>query len=162
MWSSIRYACFVLKHKWYVLVFGRKVGGIPLRQLLIHDMSKFSRAEFPAYRRRSFEGLSSKSPEFQKAWRHHWLCNPHHWEYWANHADGWLRPMPEVYVREMVADWQAANKTYGSTYGKAVPIDEWFAKEYPRMDLHWQTVATLRPLIAPIGLSIPEHKKPRG
>ncbi len=151
MWASVKFACFVLKHKWYVLVYGLEVGGIPFSQLLIHDLSKFSRAEFGPYARKLATG--KRSQEYLDAWHHHWSNNPHHWEYWI-YPDGAVCPMPEVYVREMVADWQAANKTYGH-----ISLEDWFARNYPRMKLHPRTLEILIPLIAPLGLTIPE--KPR-
>lgn len=150
MWASVKFIRFVLKHKWYVLVYGIKVGGIPLWQLLIHDLSKFSRAEFGPYKHKHATG--TRSEEYKNALWRHLTHNPHHWEYWL-YPDGSACPMPEVYVREMVADWQAANKNYGH-----ISLKDWFARNYPRMRLHPRTIEILIPLIAPLGLTIPEKK----
>lgn len=38
-----------LKHKYFLFIAARKVGKIPLWQVIVHDMSKFSPAEFWAY-----------------------------------------------------------------------------------------------------------------
>jgi hypothetical protein len=44
----LRYLSYVLRHKWWVLVAGLKVGA-PLWRLLIHDWSKFTPAEWGPY-----------------------------------------------------------------------------------------------------------------
>lgn len=144
--TAWRYVLFVLYHKWLVLRFGLEVGGIPVWQLLIHDMSKFGSAEFGPYRMRSVTGKDT--PEYRAAWKHHWSNNPHHWEYWVR--DGVAIPMPEVYVREMLADWNAANRTYDTE-----PLQEWLTKKWLRMNLHAETVRTLRPLAEKMGLLVP-------
>ncbi|MBP9757015.1 MAG: hypothetical protein KBD06_00285 [Candidatus Pacebacteria bacterium] len=144
--TAWRYVLFILYHKWLVFHFGRKVGGIPVWQLLIHDLSKFGPAEFGPYRMRSVTGKDT--PAYQAAWRLHWSRNPHHWEYWVR--DGLATPMPEVYVREMLADWHAANRTYDTE-----PLQEWLDNKWPRMNLHVDTVRTLQPLATKMGLQIP-------
>ena len=144
--TAWRYVLFVLYHKYLVFKFGLKVGGISLWQLLIHDLSKFGRAEFGPYRMRSVTGKNTA--EYQAAWKHHWSTNPHHWEYWVR--DGKPSPMPEVYVREMLADWHAANRTYDTE-----PLQEWLDNKWKRMHLHAETVATLRPLAKKMGLIVP-------
>ena len=145
--ASIKYILLVLRHKWYVLTFGLKVGGIPIWRLLVHDFSKFSRAEFPAYRRRYFEGGVSREV-WERAWRHHWTHNPHHWEYWV-HKSGPM-PMPEKFAREMFADWMAANRVY-----EGVSLQEWLDKNFVRMRLHPETVAVLHRIMPAHGLRIP-------
>ena len=45
MKAHLRYLGYVLRHKWFVLVAGLKVGA-PLWRLLIHDWSKFTAAEW--------------------------------------------------------------------------------------------------------------------
>ena len=113
---------------------------MPLGRLIVHDLSKFSRAEWGPYADRFCSGRSGQTdkgddPEaFQKAWEHHWAHNPHHWEYWCG------REMPETYVREMVADWMGASR--GITGGWN--ITPWFLDNYPKIELHplsWGTLA---------------------
>jgi hypothetical protein len=144
--TAWRYVLFVLYHKYLVFKFGLRVGGIPLWQLLIHDLSKFGPNEFGPYRMRSVTGKDT--PAYQAAWKHHWSINPHHWEYWVR--DGVATPMPEVYVREMLADWHAANRTYDTE-----PLQIWLDRKWGRMNLHVQTVEILRPLAWKMGLIVP-------
>jgi FAD/FMN-containing dehydrogenase len=57
---------------------------------------------------------------------------------------------PEVYVREMLADWHAANRTYDTE-----PLQIWLDRKWGRMNLHVQTVEILRPLAWKMGLIVP-------
>ena len=83
-WSYLK---SLLRHKWFVLLAGLKVGGVPLWRLIVHDMSKFSRFEFRQYAV-NFHGQESPvdadqvSLDFAYAWLHHENSNPHHWGYW--------------------------------------------------------------------------------
>lgn len=153
-WCTMLYASFVfriIRHKWYVLFYGLQIGGTPLWQLIMHDMSKFSRAEFmPRFRTQVLKFPESRE-EWQAALDHHWSHNPHHWNYWVR--GGLLRPMPEVYVREMLADWCAAQKTYGGN------IEDWFAQHYPRMHLHSETIKLLILLMESRGIRIAQSVK---
>lgn len=63
-----------------------------------HDESKFSEEEFEPYAQKWF-GDGKKTPEYEKAWEHHWSNNEHHPEYW----DG--EDMPYIYILEMICDW---------------------------------------------------------
>jgi hypothetical protein len=121
MKPHLRYLSYVLRHKWYVFEAGR-VLGLPIWQLLIHDLSKFSRAEWGPYVRRFFGGRggvldkSADPEEFNQAWAHHWQNNPHHPELWAGGPEGdpYKRvPMPARFLAEMVADWYGASRAQG-------------------------------------------------
>ena len=121
-------------------------GGIPLWRLIVHDASKFSRVEFgPKYR------VQILGHERGDAWfaalDHHHERNAHHWQYWVR--DEKPVPMPETYMREMIADWLAAEKTY------RIGIDTWFKGEYPIMVFHRETVEKLRLLARPHGIIVP-------
>jgi len=95
-----------------------------LRNLWIHDMSKFSADEafgYALYNRKTGSGKEG----FERSWHHHKMNNPHHPEHWLNpNRSGILEPltMPHIYVFEMIADWIGAGKTYGST------LEEWLPK----------------------------------
>jgi len=97
-----------------------------LRNLWMHDMSKFSANEAFGYAMYNFKNPHPKSKDaFEAAWHHHKMNNPHHPEYWLNpNRSGELEPipMPNIYVLEMIADWIGAGKTYGST------LEEWLPK----------------------------------
>lgn len=142
---SLRYALLTLKHKYYVYLAGRKLR-VPIWQLIIHDLSKFSRAELPAYGRQFF-GTKDRPHEFGRAWEHHWQNNPHHWEWWANGKFEWnpatkntvLTPieMPEKYVREMIADWMGASRAYAGKFpSENLDEWEWFQKNFNKIKLH--------------------------
>lgn len=153
-WAYLKY---VLIHKWWVLRWGLHFG-VPFWQLVFHDMSKFSREEWGPYARWFYTrapdgrewyavykevqaGAWSRVPEpwlsarhlkadFDAAWSHHWRNNLHHWECWSNGLNRPM-PMPEVYAREMVADW------YGAGYAKGQrDVVGWYLSQRGRMSLN--------------------------
>lgn len=95
------------------------------RNLVRHDLSKFSAAEAFGYA--CYDPKSSNSTTkaaFDRAWHHHKMNNPHHPEYWLNpNRSGELKiqKMPTIYILEMIADWIGAGKTYDSTLEKWIP-----------------------------------------
>ena len=100
----------VLLHKYWVFRYAL-TAGIPFRGLL-HDLSKFSPAEF-GQSVRYYTG--SRSPihyvreanSFSTAWLHHRGRNRHHFEYWVdNTARGGLItvPMPFPCALELICD----------------------------------------------------------
>jgi hypothetical protein len=143
----LQYLRYVVRHKWFVFVAGRKTGA-PLWRLVIHDWSKFMPAEWGPYARRFFSGNSGKldktgdPEEFHRAWTHHWHLNPHHWEHWLT-ADGKPLTMPEPFVREMVADWMGAGRAITGKW----EVLEWYQKNAERMLLHPQTRTRVRLLL---------------
>jgi hypothetical protein len=80
------------------------------RNIIAHDMTKFSADEYEPYAKRFFtpNGKVEFADEFDKAWLHHIHCNKHHWNYWVL-VDGKDKitalEMPPVYVYEMICDW---------------------------------------------------------
>lgn len=141
MTKHLRYLKYICLHKWYVFRAGRALGGIPLWRLIIHDYSKFSRAEWTPYVNRFFggrAGVEDKSldpREFHLAWLHHLHNNPHHWEYWIvpNHSEDPL-PIPTHFIREMVADWLGAGRGITGSWD----LTEWYEKNKDRQILHDQ------------------------
>ena len=63
-----------------------------------HDESKFSEEEFEPYAQK-WHGDGVKTPEYEEAWKHHWMNNEHHPEYWLG------EDMPYIYILEMICDW---------------------------------------------------------
>lgn len=63
-----------------------------------HDESKFSEEEFEPYAQKWF-GDGKKTLEYEEAWKHHWMNNEHHPEYWLG------EDMPYIYILEMICDW---------------------------------------------------------
>lgn len=166
MSAHLRYLLYVLRHKYHVLVAGRRLG-VPLWRLIVHDWSKFTRAEWGPYVRR-FYGGGGNDEEFRAAWLHHVQENPHHWEHWstwcrnkiaygqpatlpalkealpilggvfwgmdAEEVEDVVRPMPETYAREMVADWIGAGRAQGKD-----DLFRWWHEKRDRMILHPET-----------------------
>lgn len=129
-WQYFKYVC---RHKWFVFRAGL-VLGVPLWQLIVHDYTKFLLREwFPYvaffYGKRDGQVGAGKTGYYHKpgtddafdaAWNHHQKRNPHHWQYWVlirdNNDPKFLAlPMPDRYVREMVADWIGAGRAQGNT-----------------------------------------------
>jgi hypothetical protein len=63
-----------------------------------HDASKFSEEEFEPYAQKWFNN-SGKTLEYKEAWKHHWMNNEHHPEFWLG------EDMPYIYILEMICDW---------------------------------------------------------
>lgn len=92
-WQYLKY---VLRHKWFVLVAGIKIG-VPIHLLILHDMSKFRPFEWFAYARtfHAPDGTGQYKLDgtgFDVAWLHHQNHNKHHWQYWLLSEDN---PDPE-------------------------------------------------------------------
>jgi len=146
--STWAYAWLTLKHKWYVYQAGRRTKA-PLWRLIIHDWSKFTPSELPAYGRQFFTLQKGPPGEFEAAWLHHQNLNPHHWEFWiprsahdrsSGQADEPL-PMPEHFVREMVADWLGAARAYEGAFPRRFGEWDFLKKKLPQMRLHEETSA---------------------
>lgn len=133
----IKYLKSQLRHKWFVFLECCKLG-IPWLGV-IHDWSKFLPSEFIPYARHFYgnyphfqevkhiphlySGLTKEDVDYQfnYAWLHHQHRNKHHWQRWmltldSSKKDSKLRPLPipEKYVKEMLADWMGAGRAYGN------------------------------------------------
>lgn len=117
----------IVVHKYWVFIYCCRLG-VPWRGI-IHDISKFSWIEFSESAKYYQSGKKSPIPVikkengYSKAWQHHKGHNPHHYEYWTDNYDTGVSSieMPEKYVREMVADWMAAGRTYN---GKSFTVND--------------------------------------
>lgn len=95
-------------------------------QGIVHDLSKFSIAEF-APSAKYFQGHMSPidaekiEKGYSAAWLHHKARNKHHQWYWMD-WDSKQNPtpckIPREYVYEMIADWIGAGKVYGANKGE--------------------------------------------
>lgn len=145
MIPTLKYLWLTLKHKWFVLLAGLQTGA-PIWLLVIHDWSKFTPSEAPHYGRQFF-GKADDALGFSKAWNHHQKTNPHHWEYWVmvsghdrgGFPDGSPLPMPEKYVREMVADWLGASRAYEGHWPKSLMEWKWFVTNISKINIHPDT-----------------------
>lgn len=127
----------ITKHKIYVAKGCFKLG--LYYQGLMHDMSKYTPAEFipgiiyykgtasPNNGERMSKGLS-------KAWLHHKGRNKHHFEYWIDYSldkdqKGLVgMKIPKKYMAEMFVDRVSAGKIYnGKKFTKESPL-EYFNK----------------------------------
>lgn len=157
----IKHLKSLLRHKWYVLKAGLLVGNIPLWRLIIHDWSKFTPTEIFGYAG-NVGGVISKE-RWAKSWLHHLHHNPHHSEHWilswcgnpqfydelGEHVAEFVivLPMPETYVREMVADMMATGKTVTGYWD----ITRWLNDNGPKMQLHSDTIARLDVVMIEMG-----------
>lgn len=138
----IAYAWTVMIHKWYVLVYGRRLR-VPIWRLLTHDLSKLGWRELPAYARQH-NGDGNDAVGYAAALNHHENVNAHHWAHWIPRSGrrlGQPLPMPACYVREMVADWLAATRTYDGAKPTSVEDWTWLQRSFKSLPLHPQTRA---------------------
>lgn len=146
-----RYLKKLLRHKWSVFQAGIRLG-VPIWQLIIHDWHKFRPDEWLPYAR-TFEGKTTidrqPNPEFAIAWLLHQNRAPHHPEYWVSRS-GRIKgplPMPERYIREMVADWLGASKVYDGKWPRSLESWDWFQKNFEKMALHEHSKERARELL---------------
>ncbi|MCC8016996.1 MAG: DUF5662 family protein [Lachnospiraceae bacterium] len=117
-WGHLR---TINHHKWLVMKACFRVG--LYRQGLLHDLSKYSPAEFwvgvKYYRgNMSPNNIERREKGYTSAWLHHKGRNKHHLEYWIDYGskdsefplEG-MR-MPDKYVVEMFIDRMSASKNY--------------------------------------------------
>lgn len=106
------------------------------RQGLLHDLSKYSPAEFLIGAKyyqgtRSPNNAEREATGSSAAWMHHKGRNRHHFEYWTDYSDDPKKrgcvvpvPMPDRYVAEMIVDRIAASKVYkGEDYTDSAPLE---------------------------------------
>lgn len=136
------YLTRLITHISNVRDIGSKLG-VPSNLLKDHDLSKFSTQEFVPYVQHHF-GNKNNPDAYASAWLHHLHHNPHHWQHWVVPCDHNISgstavngalPMPEPYVREMVADWAS----FGVGKGESTEVAEWLSKTLSRMSLHPHT-----------------------
>jgi hypothetical protein len=153
MQAHCQYLAYVLRHKWFVFHECRRLR-VPLLIALFHDWDKLLPDEWIPYVRRfhgkgkqgrkgtgvGFIHLAGTNEEFDDAVRVHCRRNKHHWQYWV-FADSdehsvriTVRPMPDVYRREMLADWRGAGRAQGTPDTLA-----WYRANARRLSLHDET-----------------------
>ena len=139
----LKHFCTVTRHRHRVFVHCVRVGiGW---QGLLHDLSKYSPAEFWVGARH-YQGHRSPNEEerhlygYSRAWMHHKGRNRHHYEYWTDYHPETKRlepvKMPIRYVAEMFCDRVAASKIYqGDKYTDDHPL-AYFLSAKPRRRIH--------------------------
>lgn len=152
-----KYARYIFRHKWCVFRAGlfppRPCQRVGFWRLVFHDWSKFKPGQWLGYAR-FFYGPHTlvvasspaqarvRAPEdvaraFDVAWLEHQNIHPHHWQYWVLLKDDGSQvalEMPDVYRREMLADWRGAGAALGNPDTRA-----WYEKNAERMKLHYKT-----------------------
>ena len=146
----------ITHHKRLVMQGCFKVG--LYKQGLLHDLSKYSPAEFLVgikyYQgNRSPNNAEREDIGYSSAWLHHKGRNKHHYEYWIDYSTkeikGGMAPakMPEKYVVEMLMDRIAACKTYnGCNYTPKAPL-AYYMKGRENAPIHPETKALLENLL---------------
>jgi hypothetical protein len=142
------YFVYLAQHKYFV---GSEGLGLEwpcaIRQLVVHDWSKFMPCEFGPYAYhfyvRTNHDRRKEDPTFDRAWLHHIHLNPHHWDYWVlrvGHKVTALR-VPEKYLREMAADWLAMARQRGK------PPTEWYEAHQTGIHMHPASKSRIQVLI---------------
>ncbi len=134
--SIWQHLVYLFWHKVYVFQAGRR-RGVPLRQLIVHDWSKFLPSEFVPYTRHCWARAEDTFPAFNAAFKLHCARSPHHWEYWV--VNGYAAKMPKRYALEMLADWDGAGM---AKHGKN-DTAAWYLANRERLVLHVQTRALI-------------------
>ena len=135
-----------LLHKYYIFKYGIKFG-ISFKQMLVHDLSKFSYTEIKGY-----VYNNGNEDLYIAAWNHHLKNNKHHSEYWVipdkkNPKKILTLDMPEKYIREMIVDWHSAGMAY---VGKD-DVEDWLADNHDRFNLSDNTKIILIKILKEIG-----------
>ena len=131
------------------------------RQGLLHDLSKYSPAEFLTGCRyyqgnRSPNAAEREAKGYSAAWLHHKGRNKHHFEYWIDvDMDRGFQVagmrMPVKYVVEMFMDRIAASKTYlKEAYTDRSPL-EYYNRSKKVMVIHPVTRRQLEILLHMLG-----------
>ncbi len=142
-------------HKWLVMKYCFSLG--LYKQGLLHDLSKYSPAEFWASAK-YYQGTSSphnaerKEKGYSSSWLHHKGRNKHHLEYWIDYsmeAGGKMAgiEMPLNYVLEMFCDRIAASQNYNKeNYTIQAPL-EYFEHSKNHYIIHPATKKLLEELL---------------
>lgn len=111
-----------------------------------HDESKFSEEEFEPYAQKWF-GDGIKTPEYEEAWKHHWMNNEHHPEYWLG------EDMPYIYILEMLCDWGS----FSIDKGDLSELSDFYynkAKDDPEKNLSENTKTIIEEIIEKINSAV--------
>jgi hypothetical protein len=129
------------------------------RNLLIHDLSKFSVNEAVGYAFHDFKRPQLTQHIFKAACHHHKMNNPHHIEYWFDvKNNGTCEPlqMPTLYIGEMLADWLGESRGYGTE------ICDWLYANLQKMVFHERTAHYLRYALEMMGYNYMKHDTDEG
>lgn len=135
---------YLMRHKWYVFQECMKLH-VPLWIAIFHDWDKLLPDEWFPYARALYEPNGTRryqpSTAFSQAKMTHQHRNKHHWQFWVFIGDcGEIEclPIPDVYRREMLADWIGAGKSMGKP-----DLLGWYTECRDTMLFHAETRAWL-------------------
>lgn len=150
MKPAIKHICKVVEHKWYVLVASMRIGS-SIWLALKHDLSKFSLVEIKGYSKQFYTNEKG-SIEWDVAWKHHWMHNKHHWQYWGSGLknDEYFLPMSKKHALEMIADWMAASRAYSGTWN----LDKWLSGHWGKIKLHLKTREFVKQILTRMGYQV--------
>lgn len=131
----------ITKHKIMVMGYCFRIG--LYKQGILHDLSKYSPAEFMVGCRyyqgtRSPNNAEREATGMSLSWLHHKGRNKHHFEYWVDYtsprSDTVIAgvQMPRKYVAEMIMDRICASRVYNGFYSDSQPL-EYFMKSKDSM-----------------------------
>jgi hypothetical protein len=130
----LRYLLYVIEHKWNVFKVAVSKG--MFIHAILHDMSKLSGGEFTQYANYFFKENPTEQDKqaFERAWRHHYFNNKHHWQYWTSRDEEDVPiDIPSKYIRQMVVDWTAMGIKFGDT------AQEYYLDNYNEIELTEKT-----------------------
>ncbi|NQU12663.1 MAG: hypothetical protein HQ561_00880 [Desulfobacteraceae bacterium] len=115
---------------------------------ILHDLSIFRSSEFFSYARffhaknrtSNYRQSDEIDSDFQKGRCHHKKRNKHHWNYWVSVTrKNKIQPipMPEKYVKQMIADWRGISRKFGGT------AREYYEKNRDFMILQRETIGVI-------------------
>lgn len=152
--NILRHYSTITRHRHAVIRNCARAG--ILTQGLLHDLSKYTPAEFvPGVL--YYQGTRSPNEQeraehgYSGAWLHHKGRNKHHFEYWTDYNPRTRRlepiKMPLRYVIEMFCDRMAASQIYnGAAYKDSDPL-AYFLRGKPRRFIHPETSQFLERLL---------------
>lgn len=113
------------------------------KQGLLHDLSKYSPAEF-LESVKYYSGTASpitackKDKVYSMAWFHHRGHNKHHYEYWYDNFDTGGTPvlMPYKYFAEQVCDYLGAARAYSENSFSMESEYAWWQEKKQKCAMH--------------------------
>lgn len=145
----------ITQHKLLVMKYCFKAG--LYKRGLLHDLSKYSPAEFipgAIYYQgtRSPNNAEREAKGYSSAWLHHKGRNRHHLEYWTDYQNGSEAKivaveMPKIFVAEMLCDRIAASRIYKKSAYTDASAYEYYMHSKERAVIHPKTEELLLKLL---------------
>lgn len=112
---------------------GIKVG-VPISQLIAHDLSKLKSSFIHIYTRhwdwkRFHPNDADRSEEWLSAVNRHQKTSRHHNQYWEG------RDIPDRYIREMAADLMGATRNYSGSWPSNLKHWSWWRKHSNELEI---------------------------